>query len=272
MQQHLGVDTQEITKEELKEIDSRFDLSDVHRLTYEKTSGYCDPHDTTYCYVQRFRDQGGVFIQMTAAEGLILEKDVVKGVRTKRGDISTGTVVNAAGPWAHYIGKWAGLDVPIKVTREEEIILETAGVGGGPKLGVSDMCKVIYYRPEGRTHTLLGRRFPKDYEYIAPDHYREAADIEFIEDTTRRLVERFPCFEKALFLNAYTGLYDITPDWYPILGKVDGVRSFYMCAGFSGHGFKLAPSIGELMAEEVIDGKAYTIDISHFSLSRFEKG
>ena len=45
-----------------------------------------------------------------------------------------------------------------------------------------------------------------------------------------------------------------------------------MCAGFSGHGFKIAPAIGELMAEEIVDGKAQTIDLSRFNLGRFEKG
>ncbi len=72
-------------------------------------------------------------------------------------------------------------------------------------------------------------------------------------------------------MNAYTGLYDVAEDWHAILGKVNGVDGFYMCAGFSGHGFKIAPSVGELMAEEIVEGKAQTIDIERFNLSRFEK-
>ncbi len=272
MQQRLGVDTREISKEELKEMDPRLDLSDVHRACYEKTTGYADPHDSTYCYVQRFREMGGELRQMTPVQGLIVENGAVKGVKTARGDISTGTVVNAAGPWAHLVAKWAGLNVPIQVTRETEIILGSADVGGPPKMAFSDMAKAIYYRPDGKARSLLGRGFPKPYEYVDPDNYKEEADPEFIEDASGRLVQRFPAFENALFMNAYAGLYDVTPDWYPILGKVDELEGFYMCAGFSGHGFKLGPCIGELMAEEVVDGKAHTVDISRFNLRRFQRG
>ena len=269
LQQSLGIDTRVISKEEFYEIEPRADLSDVHQIVYEPGSGYADPHDTTYSYVNRFRELGGELRQMTPATGLIMDNGAVKGVRTAKGDISTGTVVNAGGPWGQVIAQWAGVDAPITVTREEEMILETRDVGGPPKMAISDACKAIYYRPLGPTHTLLGRGFPKEYEYVNPDSFKESADIEFIEDATGLFVERFPSFEKALLINAYTGLYDVTPDWHPILGPVDGVEGFHMCAGFSGHGFKIGPSIGELMAEEVLDGKATTIDISRFHLSRF---
>ena len=271
LQQSLGIDTRVISKEEFHEIEPRADLSDVHQIVYEPGSGYADPHDTTYSYVNRFRELGGELRQMTPATGLIMDNSAVTGVRTAKGDISTGAVVNAGGPWGQVIAQWAGVDAPITVTREEEMILETRDVGGPPKMAISDACKAIYYRPLGPTHTLLGRGFPKEYEYVNPDRFKESADIEFIEDATGLFVERFPSFEKALLINAYTGLYDVTPDWHPILGPVDGVEGFHMCAGFSGHGFKIGPSIGELMAEEVMDGKATTIDISRFHLSRFAK-
>jgi len=272
MQQRLGIQTQEISKPELLAIEPRLVLDDVSRIAYEPGSGYADPHSTTYSYCQRFRELGGEMMQMTAAEGLVIEAGAVKGVKTGHGEIATEIVINAAGPWAPYVGKWAGLDVPIQVTREEEIIIESSDVGGPPKTAISDMAKAIYYRPHGRTHTLLGRGFPKEYEYVDPDHYRESADPKFIEEASTTFVKRIPAFEKALFVNAYTGLYDVTPDWYPILGRVEEVKGFIMCAGFSGHGFKLGPAIGELMAEEAIDGKAHSIDISRFNLSRYRTG
>jgi sarcosine oxidase, subunit beta len=272
MQQQLGIETREISKEELLDIEPRLDLLDVDRIAYDPGSGYADPHLTTYSYVQRFCERGGELMQMTSAQGLAIGKDSLRAVKTSNGDIATEIVVNAAGPWAHHIAEWAGLEVPIKVTREEEIIIETMDAGGPPRLVFSDMAKAIYYRPDGQTRTLVGRGFPKEYEYVEPDHYREGVDIEFIQETTGRLVRRIPAFERALLINAYTGLYDVTPDWYPILGKVEELRGFYMCAGFSGHGFKIGPSIGEVMAEEILDGGSRAIDISRFNLSRFKKG
>lgn len=272
MQRRLGINTREITRDELHQMEPRVDLSDVHRITYEPDSGYANPHATTYAYVQRFRELGGELLEMTSAEGLRVEKGGITSICTKQGDISTGIVVNAAGPWADRVGQWAGLKIPIEVTREEEILIETIDVGGPPKLAFSDMAKAIYYRPEGLSRTVVGRGFPKKYERVDPNVFNQSANPEFIQETRTLFVERFPSFSKALPIDAYTGLYDVTPDWNPILGKVEEVEGFYMCAGFSGHGFKIAPCIGELMAEEIVLGKTVGIDIRSFALSRFEKG
>ena len=70
-------------------------------------------------------------------------------------------------------------------------------------------------------------------------------------------------------VRAYTGLYDVTPDWHPILGRVDGLDGFYLCAGFSGHGFKIGPAVGEVMAEEILDGAARSVDIARLRFDRF---
>ncbi len=272
MQKSLGIDTREIDREELSRMEPRIDLSGVHRITYEPASGYADPHATTYAYVQRFREAGGELLPMTAAEGLRVEKERVAAVSTSQGDIATRIVVNAAGPWAGRVGRWAGLEVPIEVTREEEILLETVDVGGPPRLVFSDMAKAIYYRPDGLSRTVVGRGFPKEYEQVDPNRFNQSADPAFIRETHGLFLQRFPSFQKALPIDAYTGLYDVTPDWNPILGKVDGVGGFYMCAGFSGHGFKIAPSVGEVMAEVITTGKVRAVDISGFALSRFKRG
>jgi sarcosine oxidase subunit beta len=271
MQRALGVRTLEISTEELKSMEPRFDLSDVHRIAYEPDSGYADPQKTTLAYVQRFREMGGEVIQMTPVQRLVVENEKVKTVRTERLDISTNLVINAAGPWSHVIAGLVGLDIPIEVTLEEEVIIESGFFGGPPKIPCSDMAKAIYYRPDG-DRTLLGRGFPKNYEQADPDHYREAVGEGFMEEALRLFGERFPPSKNALIGGARTGLYDVTPDWNPILGKADGLMGFYLCCGFSGHGFKLGPAIGELMAEEILDGKAHSIDISPFHISRFERG
>jgi sarcosine oxidase subunit beta len=70
----------------------------------------------------------------------------------------------------------------------------------------------------------------------------------------------------------YGALYAITPDWHPILDRLPGVEGAYCAAGFSGHGFKLSPVVGQLMAELVLDGRAHTLDVTALRLARFEEG
>ena len=174
-------------------------------------------------YVQRFIQLGGRLTQLTSASGLILSDDggTVEGVKTEAGDISAGIVVNAAGPWADRVAAWAGVELPLEVTREEEIIYDVAQAGGPPRLCFSDMAKAIYYRPNGPSRMLAGRGYPKDYEIVEPDGYNQVVDDDFIEEVTKRLQTRWPSFDSILAINSYTGLYDVTPDWHPVLGPVD---------------------------------------------------
>ena len=272
MGRRLGVDVREITREDLLELEPRIELGDVHRIAYEPGSGYADPRATTHSYTRRFMELGGHLQQLCSVTGLQLEGGRIAGVETENGPISTAVVVNAAGPWSDRLAAMAGVTLPLKVTREEEIIYATVAEGGPPRLCFSDMAKAIYYRPEGKDHTLVGRGFPKQYEYVEPDGYDQVVDVAFIAETEQLFHQRLPALAGSLALNSYTGLYDVTPDWHPVLGSVDGVEGFYLCAGFSGHGFKIGPAVGELMAEEIMDGGAHTVDLSHFGLDRFEKG
>jgi sarcosine oxidase subunit beta len=72
------------------------------------------------------------------------------------------------------------------------------------------------------------------------------------------------------FVTGYSGVYDITEDWYPIVGEEE-LRGYYSCFGGSGHGFKLGPAIGEALAD-TIAGRRPTIDISGLSGARFSEG
>ena len=271
MGRRLGVEVEEISRDDLEDLENRMDLRDVHRIAYEPHSGYADPRLSTHAYVKRFAELGGRLLQLTAVQGIVVEDGAITAVRTDKGEVSTRVVVNAAGPWASRVASWAGVNVPVRVTREEEIVYRTAERGGPPRLCFSDMSKAIYYRPDGAARTLVGRGFPKEYEYVEADGYNQEVAVEFIAETDRRFRERWPVFSGALALNSYTGLYDVTPDWHPVLGRVDAVEGFYLCAGFSGHGFKIGPAIGELMAAEILSGSP-PIDISRFNLSRFETG
>ncbi|MFN0205813.1 MAG: NAD(P)/FAD-dependent oxidoreductase [Planctomycetota bacterium] len=99
--------------------------------------------------------------------------------------------------------------------------------------------------------------------------WEQTVDTTVIPDRMRRLRERFAPAIDTNVSRAWAGLYDMTPDAQPILGKVSG--NVFVACGFSGHGFMQSPAVGRAIAEEILDG-ASTIDISHFRLDRFERG
>jgi sarcosine oxidase subunit beta len=133
------------------------------------------------------------------------------------------------------------------------------------------MCNAIYFHPFG-AEMLVGRGFPKEYEEVDPDRYNEAADPDFIEEVGERLMKRIPSMGESMPIRGYSGLYDVTPDWHPIIGIHSELQGFVSAVGFSGHGFKLGPVVGEAVAELILDGKSRTADLTILSPARFAEG
>jgi sarcosine oxidase subunit beta len=70
----------------------------------------------------------------------------------------------------------------------------------------------------------------------------------------------------------YASLYGITPDWHPLIDELIPGSGLYVCAGFSGHGFKLAPAAGVMAADMITGADNPTFDANMFRLSRFAEG
>jgi sarcosine oxidase subunit beta len=79
---------------------------------------------------------------------------------------------------------------------------------------------------------------------------------------------RMPLLEKAGLASHWAGLYEVTPDAHPIYG-ITPVEGFYVCAGFSGHGFMHGPISGKIMSEIFLDRAARSVDVSMLDLARF---
>ena len=107
---------------------------------------------------------------------------------------------------------------------------------------------------------------------VDPDEYNPKPTMDYVEDIWMRLAKRVPAVADGEFFTGYAGLYTSTPDMHPVIDKVDGVDGLYVCTGFSGHGFKLSPTVGVCVAEIVLDGEARTVDLSPLRLSRFAEG
>jgi sarcosine oxidase subunit beta len=99
--------------------------------------------------------------------------------------------------------------------------------------------------------------------------FETVVDESLFPDRLERLVRRYPPAEGASIDHAWAGLYDMTPDAHPIIGRVaDGV---YVACGFSGHGFMQSPAVGRAVAELVLRGES-SLDLSPYALERFDAG
>jgi glycine/D-amino acid oxidase-like deaminating enzyme len=89
-------------------------------------------------------------------------------------------------------------------------------------------------------------------------------EAEAVLERTSRVV---PTPGGARYARGWAGAFDITPDWMPILDE-SALKGFFIAAGMSGHGFKLAPAVGEMMAA-LITGSPPADGPVPFRLSRF---
>jgi len=272
LQQAQGIDTRLISPREAQAIEPRLAIDDLTGACYEPEAGYADPAQTTAGFAGAARELGLTVMEQTGVTGIAVSGGRVTGVETTRGRIDTPTVVNAAGTWAQHVGRMVGVEIPITVCRHKIALVGWPAGAGGPHPMVYDFVTNIYTRPETGGMILVG---PLDSEELDdradPDAYREGLNFDEKTDLLARAATRFPVLERGAVEKAYAGCFDVTPDWHPVIDRT-GPDGFHVAAGFSGHGFKLSPAIGEMVAALVTDGKQPGDDVDAFRLSRFAEG
>ena len=267
----LGVNTWEITLDEASEKLPGLNPDGIGRVAFEPDSGYAAAHRVARAFAARASDAGADVRTNTAATGIRVAVGRVEAVETEDGEIATPIVVNAAGPWAKRVGQWAGLELPLEISREQDVIVRPPAGTPTPALAVSNRVDRTYLRPEADGSLLVGTGHPKENEPADPDGFRRDADASFIDDVTRRLVHRFPAMAGSELMASWAGLYTVTPDWSMIVDRAPGIDGMYLAVGGSGHSFKLAPAIGLCLAELIVNGAATTVDITPLRALRFEE-
>jgi sarcosine oxidase subunit beta len=177
-------------------------------------------------------------------------------------------VVDAAGLWAVGVAALAGIELPIMVGRHPVFIVERDPGFGPPHLVYLDLAGGAYVRPETGGLTLTGSltddetRHPMDPELLGAE-----VGFDEAEEVLARTSRAMPRLADARYRQGYAGAFDITPDWMPILDQ-SPVAGFWIAAGMSGHGFKLAPAVGETMAA-LITGAQPVVSATPFRFDRF---
>ena len=274
MQTAEGSHSVEVPLDELGEYLPGLSLDGITYALFEEDSGSADPSATTAAYVSAARRLGAYAYEHARVTEILVEGGAVKGVRVKGQVIACETVVLAAGGWSPALARTAGVDLPIRLTREQDVVFHT-GAEAPPPMSVSAQVDRTYMRPlieEGSSLLLVGRGFPKPYDYVTTDDCNWDLDQVFIDDVRTRLTERFPALRELRLRDGRVGLYSVTPDWHPLLGPVNEVEGLHLATGGSGHCFKLGPAIGAMVAGTILGTPVDCADIRDFRLGRFAAG
>ncbi|MGE0553557.1 MAG: NAD(P)/FAD-dependent oxidoreductase [Gemmatimonadales bacterium] len=242
-------------------------IDDLSGATYCPDDGYCDPHGVAMGYLDRARALGARVRTAEPVTGFEREGERITAVRTRSGRIAAGTVVNAAGAWAGAVGALAGVETPVRPFRRSIYLTEPfEGIPRDVPLTI-DVDSGFYLRKE-HDNVLFGRSNREE-----PSSERLDVDWAWLDQVLEAGVARFPQLADAGLWRAgcWAGLYEITPDHLPILGRHPEVGNLVDASGFSGHGVMHAPATGLLMAEEILDGRASSIDIDSLRIDRFAR-
>jgi sarcosine oxidase subunit beta len=244
-------------------------VDDVAHASYEPESGYADPVATTRALAARAADLGATIVQHTAVEQIETTGGRVTGVRTTAGRISAPAVVVCAGLLADRLLAPLGVAVEIRPTRHQMCFFRRpAGFAGHPV--IVDTPNGTYLRPDLGELTICG--VGQYDEVVDPDAYHQGVDAGEIGRNAALIARRLPVMRDALSRGGYAGVYDVTPDRQPVLGAIPEYAGLYACFGWSGHGFKHAPVIGEVIADVVLEGASPEFDLAPFRWSRFREG
>jgi sarcosine oxidase, subunit beta len=267
--QALGARVILVSQSDLKALVPQMTVDDVAVASYERESGYANPFATTNALANRARELGAVIVHPVTVAQILTRGGRVLGVTTSDGTIHAPVVVNCAGLYAGRLLRPLGIEIEILPTRHQMCLFRRP-----PEFehhpAVVDRLNETYMRPQAGGLMLHG--LGRYEEVVDPDNYNEGADSEEIRRNAKLVARRFQVMGAAVPWGGYAGLYDRTPDEQPVLGAISQYGGLYVDFGWSGHGFKHAPVIGDLLSDLILHGTTQDYDLTPFRWSRFEEG
>ena len=269
MQQDLGISVELVDHEAARALWPAAQLEDFAEFAYEPHGGYGDGHQTALAFALAARHGGAHLRQHAPVISLGVQNDRMVHVDLADSTrIATSQVVLATGPWATSLANGVGVALPVQAQRAQ-VLLVDPGEALGPVPVFSDLVSLQYVRGEG-SRILVGDSDHSDPEWCNPDEYRERVSDQELAAAVPKFVHRFPSLDRAALSSSYAGCYDVTPDYNPIMSSCP-IEGLWLCAGFSGHGYKISPAVGELMADLMLTGRSRydDVDPTDFRWERF---
>lgn len=266
LQRKLGLEVYLLSAQEVKERVPELNVEDIVGATYCPTDGYADPYSVVQGFASAAKRLGVKIYEETQVIGIEVAGSQVRGVlTTRKGQIQAPIVVDAAGPYAAQIGKMVGLDIPIRTSRRHVFVTAPLNTISKSSPMVIDFHTGFWFRREG-PGLIFGMRNPNE-----PESFDTSVDWGWLPVLGEVASQRLPMLSNIGIMRAQSGLHVDTPDSCAIIGDVPGVEGLYLACGFSGHGFMHSPAVGKYLAELILKGEEFSLDVSGLLLQRFKR-
>ncbi len=265
LQRSLGVELEYLSANETKKRFAYINTEGLVGSSLGHDDGIVEPNAITFGYIKAAKALGARLFLDTEVLSLNYKNNQWQ-IKSKKQDFIADAIINAAGPNAANIAKMANLNIPVLPYRRNIYITGPIKDFKHPSPLIIDMTTGVYLRSEGE-RIIFGL---SNHDEIAA--FNETVDWDWLEHNLSLALPRFPFLNHAGldYKSCWAGLYAITPDHFPILGKMPN-SSFYNAVGFSGHGVQHAAAVGKILAEEVTKNTVTSFDINDFRFERFSR-
>jgi sarcosine oxidase subunit beta len=269
-QRDLGIDVQRLSEHELMEVDAGARLADDESAIFERSAGYVEPVQVVASFAEAARRGGVDLRQGVEVRALLIEKGKVKGVETNEGTYECARLVLATGAWAAQLPRTVKQELPVSANRAQVALFRRPADSGRRGAVLADHVQGLYLRPSQGDLLHVGElQPPPEQAGVDPDAYNEAADGDWLPAVRQRLLRRYPAMHCGFGRGGYGLLTARTADGRPVLDTLPGLEGAFCAAGFGADSFLLAPLVGQIVAQWVVDDKVADLDLTPFGLERF---
>ncbi|MFK7991652.1 MAG: NAD(P)/FAD-dependent oxidoreductase [Sandaracinaceae bacterium] len=264
LQREHGLPTRMLDRSDMRKLVPELDVSNLVGASYNPDDGVVFPWPFVWGYARACEQQGVSIHTHTRATALETEGSRITGVVTARGTIETPLVICAMGAWSPELTRTAGVDLPSRPHRHEICSTEPLKPFLQPLIG--DLSSGLYFSQSMRGELVGGIS-----NEAVPSGADQGSSLRFLGLYARALTELMPVLSEVRVLRQWAGCYDMTPDGNPMIGRVDELDGLILTSGFIGHGFMMAPVMGELIARHLLFDEEREL-FERWNLRRFREG
>lgn len=250
-QKNYGLDIDWISPEEIRELVPGINMNGLRGGTFSPHDGSASPLKTSGAYYRLSLDAGTTFFFDEEVEGFSREGGKLISVKTDKRVIPADVFINAAGGNAKEIGAMCGLDLPVYPDSHEAGVTEPVKYFFKPMVvdlrSDNQSANFYYYQNEGGQIIFCVTPDPK---ILGKDCDNTS---EFLPLITRRIVDIHPRLKNIRVRRTWRGLYPMTPDGFPVVGRPKDVENMFLAVGMCGQGFMLGPGLGKIISEIIVD-------------------
>jgi sarcosine oxidase subunit beta len=271
-QQAMGIPVQRLDSAQAASLMPLARFDDAALIAFEPEAGFADAYLVASGFARAARRRGVQFQEGVSVQRLLRDGSRIIGVQTDKGRVETGTVIAATNIWTPAFERDIGCVLPVKAERHRVFALAGPAAYTHEMPVYKDLASpgMLYCRSYGGRQMLVSEGIAGEV-LATPQIEQGDIPIDAVIEVATQVALRFPGWDQAGVAASWTGVYDVTPDWNPVLGAVPGLHGLLLAFGFSGHGFKLSPAVGRLLAQAAL-GQITDVPLEPYALQRFSEG